>query len=42
VNPSGHLPYTIAYNASDYNPVIANFTGTNDTNGWQSNFTKVS
>ena len=40
VNPSGHLPYTIAYNASDYNTAIANFTGTNDTNGWQSNFTE--
>ena len=25
-----------------YNTAIANFTGTNDTNGWQSNFTKVS
>jgi beta-glucosidase len=38
VNPSGHLPYTIAYNASDYNTAVANFTGTNDTNGWQSNY----
>jgi beta-glucosidase len=37
-NPSGHLHYTIAYNASDYNTAIANFTGTNDTDGWQSNF----
>ena len=40
VNPSGHLPFTIAYNASDYNTAVANFTGTNDTNGWQSNFTE--
>ena len=40
VNPSGHLPYTIAYNASDYNTAIANSTGTNDTNGWQSNYTE--
>jgi beta-glucosidase len=40
VNPSGHLPYTIAYNASDYNTAVANFTGTNDTNGWQSNYTE--
>jgi beta-glucosidase len=40
VNPSGHHPYTIVYNASDYNTAIANFTGTNDTNGWQSNFTE--
>lgn len=41
VNPSGHLSYTIAYNASDYNTAVANFTGTNDTNGWQSNYTKA-
>lgn len=40
VNPSGHLPYTIAYNASDYNTAVANFTGTNDTNGWQSDYTE--
>ena len=40
VNPSGHLPYTIAYNASDYNTAIANFTGTTDPSGWQSNFTE--
>lgn len=40
VNPSAHLPYTIAYNASDYNTAVANFTGTNDTNGWQSNFSE--
>jgi len=40
VNPSGHLPYTIAYNSSDYDTAVANFTGTNDTNGWQSDFTE--
>lgn len=40
VNPSGRLPYTIAYNGSDYNTAVSNFTGTNDTNGWQSNFTE--
>ena len=40
VNPSGHVPYTIAYNASDYNTAVANFTGTEDPNGWQSNFTE--
>jgi beta-glucosidase len=40
VNPSGHLPYTIAYNASDYNTAVANFTGTKDSNGWQSDFTE--
>jgi beta-glucosidase len=40
VNPSGHLPYTIAYNVSDYNTAVANFTGTKNTNGWQSNFTE--
>jgi hypothetical protein len=39
-NPSGHLPNTIAYNTSAYNTVITNFIGTNDTNGWQSNFTE--
>jgi beta-glucosidase len=38
VNPSGHLPYTIAYNASDYNTAVANFSGTKDPNGWQSNY----
>ena len=40
VNPSGHLPYTIAYNASDYNTAVANFTGTKNPDGWQSNFTE--
>lgn len=40
VNPSGHLPYTIALTESDYNTVITNFTGTEDPNGWQSDFTE--
>ena len=40
VNPSGHLPYTIAYNGSDYNTQVANFTGINETDIWQSNFTE--
>jgi beta-glucosidase len=40
VNPSGRLPYTIAYNGSDYNTAVTNFTGTNNTNGWQSDFTE--
>jgi beta-glucosidase len=38
VNPSGHLPYTIAYKGSDYNTAISNFTGTKNPNGWQSDF----
>ncbi|KAL1962272.1 hypothetical protein VTN77DRAFT_9862 [Rasamsonia byssochlamydoides] len=42
VNPSGKLPYTIAYQASDYNAPIANFTGVDNNypNIWQSNFTE--
>lgn len=42
VNPSGKLPYTIAYNASDYNAPIVNFTNVDnsDPNLWQSNFTE--
>lgn len=42
VNPSGKLPYTIAYNESDYNAPIVNFTDVdnNDPNIWQSNFTE--
>ena len=40
VNPSSHLPFTIAYDGSDYNTHIANFTGTTDVNAWQSNFTE--
>ncbi|KAL0257533.1 hypothetical protein SLS55_008347 [Diplodia seriata] len=42
VNPSGRLPYTIAYEEADYN--FANITtsvaSTNDTNAWQSDFTE--
>ncbi|OKL58091.1 putative beta-glucosidase G [Talaromyces atroroseus] len=42
VNPSGKLPYTIAYNSSDYNAPIVNFTDVDnsDPNLWQSNFTE--
>ncbi|KPI42161.1 putative beta-glucosidase G [Cyphellophora attinorum] len=42
VNPSGHLPYTIALNESDYNTKIVNQTNTNDTdpNAWQDNFSE--
>jgi beta-glucosidase len=40
VNPSGRLPYTIAYKASDYNTKVANFTGAKNLNAWQSNFTE--
>ncbi|EEA19214.1 beta-glucosidase, putative [Talaromyces marneffei ATCC 18224] len=42
VNPSGKLPYTIAYNESDYNAPTVNFTDVDnsDANIWQSNFTE--
>lgn len=44
VNPSGKLPYTIAFNESDYSFVdIANSSAlqeTEDPNAWQSNFTE--
>lgn len=40
VNPSGKLPYTIAYKESDYNAPVVNFTGSDDPNAWQSNFTE--
>lgn len=40
VNPSGKLPFTIAYNASDYNAPIVNFTGTDEPDAWQSDFTE--
>ncbi|KAF3388245.1 putative beta-glucosidase G [Talaromyces pinophilus] len=42
VGPSGKLPYTIAYNESDYNAPIVNFTDidNSDANIWQSNFTE--
>ncbi|RBA11792.1 beta-glucosidase G, partial [Fusarium proliferatum] len=39
VNPSGHLPYTIAKNITDYNAPIVNLTNAGP-DGWQSNFTE--
>ncbi|KAF2085642.1 glycoside hydrolase family 3 protein [Saccharata proteae CBS 121410] len=41
-NPSGHLPYTIAYNESDYEfaPITRSVANTTDTNAWQSDFTE--
>ncbi|KAJ5408302.1 Glycoside hydrolase family 3 [Penicillium cosmopolitanum] len=38
VNPSGHLPYTIAKNASDYNAPPTTKVSTNGTYDWQSWF----
>lgn len=38
VNPSGHLPYTIAYNASDYNAPITTNINTTGKEDWQSYF----
>ncbi|KAL4926585.1 beta-glucosidase [Aspergillus undulatus] len=43
VNPSGHLPYTIARNETDYNTSVFNITNpTQATNSeaWQSDFTE--
>ena len=43
VNPSGHLPYTIPRNASDYDLPIFNTTGTpleTSSSAWQSNFSE--
>ncbi|KAK5016394.1 hypothetical protein LTR16_000744 [Cryomyces antarcticus] len=43
VNPSGHLPYTIARSAVDYNVPITNSSAllnTTDPNAWQSDFTE--
>ncbi|KAJ6007826.1 beta-glucosidase G [Penicillium herquei] len=42
VNPSGKLPFTVAYNASDYNTAIVNFTAMDiqNPNGQQINFTE--
>lgn len=40
VNPSGHLPYTIAYNASDYNGNITTDILTDGEDDWQSWFTE--
>lgn len=38
VNPSGHLPYTIALNESDYNAPPTTAVQTNGTDDWQSWF----
>lgn len=38
VNPSGHLPYTIAYNATDYNAPITTNVNTTGKEDWQSWF----
>jgi beta-glucosidase len=38
VNPSGKLPYTIAYNAKDYLPAITTNITTNGTDDWQAWF----
>ena len=42
VNPSGHLPYTIALDGADYNTKIINITNNNDTdaNAWQDDFSE--
>ncbi|TKA55684.1 putative beta-glucosidase G [Cryomyces minteri] len=43
VNPSGHLPYTIARSTADYNVPITNSSAllnTTDPNAWQSDFTE--
>jgi beta-glucosidase len=43
VHPSGHLPYTIAYNSSNYNTHIVILTNTNSSNPnqWQDNLQKA-
>ncbi|PSS00679.1 beta-glucosidase-related glycosidase [Coniella lustricola] len=38
VNPSGHLPYTIAYNSTDYNAPPTTAVQTNGTEDWQAWF----
>jgi beta-glucosidase len=42
VNPSGKLPYTIAYNEGDYNAPIVKISNpdTSNPNQWQANFTE--
>jgi beta-glucosidase len=43
VNPSGHLPYTIARSATDYTTMVTNSSAllnTTDPNAWQSDFTE--
>ena len=37
-NPSGHLPYTIAYNVTDYNAPPTTAVQTNGTDDWQAWF----
>lgn len=41
-NPSGHLPYTIAYNATDYDfaPVTTSVGNSTDPDAWQADFTE--
>ncbi|KAH6719543.1 beta-glucosidase-related glycosidase [Leptodontidium sp. MPI-SDFR-AT-0119] len=38
VNPSGHLPYTIAFNGTDYNGLIVTAINTTGPDDWQSYF----
>lgn len=38
VNPSGHLPYTVAYEAADYNGPIVTNINTTGKDDWQSYF----
>lgn len=38
VNPSGHLPYTIAFNGTDYNAPVVTGVNTTGPNDWQSYF----
>lgn len=38
VNPSGHLPYTIAYNETDYNAPLVTAINTTGKDDWQSYF----
>jgi beta-glucosidase len=38
VNPSGHLPYTIAYNDTDYNAPLVTAVNTTGKDDWQSYF----
>lgn len=40
VNPSGKLPYTIAYKADDYNGPIVNITDPTDADAFQADFTE--
>ncbi|EHL03830.1 putative beta-glucosidase G [Glarea lozoyensis 74030] len=40
VNPSGHLPYTIAFNGSDYNSPVVTSINTTGSDDWQSYFTE--